>query len=173
MNKRARVRDRLQGACAGLVIIGGALIALGSQWRFTTQDDLFSTRFAGGSGRAIISPGPLPVRQVSFSSWALVTLVLCALVVISLAAEAAAARPRRGAVLWSLLFIASLQAEFVAYIGMWTSGTSLSVDSGYFLVATGCGLVAFASGLWIVALRRSHPQRRLALNPRRSLNSAI
>lgn len=170
---KARVSDRLQRACAGLVILGGALIALGSQWRFTTQDHFASTRSFGAGGRAAYSPGPPPIRQASLSSWVLLTLVLGALIVISLAIDAASARPRREPVLRAVLLIALLETWCVAYLGAWTSGTSLSLGSGFALTAAGCVLVALLSAAWIVALRRGQPHSRPARNPRRSLESAM
>lgn len=142
-----------------LTLLGGILIAVGSQWRFTASNQTFSSRPSGPTGPTAITAALSPsLRQVSLSSWALLTLIVGAIVLCSLAADAAIARPSRESVGWGMLLIASLLSVFVGYVGLWTEGTTLSVGIGYPLAAAGCALVIVGSALWTNALHR----RRLA-----------
>jgi len=143
-----------------LALLGGVLIAVGSLWRFTASNQILSSpsgRIRPIGPTAITSVGPL-LRQASFSSWALLILIVGAIVLCSLAADAAIARPSRESVGWGLLLIASLLSVYVGGVGLWTEGSTLSAGIGYPLAAAGCALVIVGSALWTNALHR----RRLA-----------
>ena len=137
-----------------LILAGGILIAFGSQWRFVASNQYFSSRFSGPTGRTEITAALSPsLRQVSLSSWVLLTLVVGAIVLSSLAADAAIARPSRESVGWGMLLISCLLGAFVGYVGLWTEGTTMSVGTGFSLAAAGCALVVLGSALWTFALR--------------------
>lgn len=151
-------RRRVPVLATALAFVGGVLIALGSQWRFTSTVRL-SGRSAGAKGHATIDPASLAsLRQVSLTTWATLALVIGAILLISLAADAAAARPRRRSVGWALLAIGSIVAAWVGLIGIWTSGTTLSLGVGYLLAAAGCGLVLLGAWGWISTTAPTRPR---------------
>jgi hypothetical protein len=140
---------------ANLAVAGGILIAFGSQWNFAASNQYFSLKLSGPMGRTVMTAASSPpLRQVSLSSWVLLTLVVGAIVLTSLGADAAIARPSRESVGWGMLLISSLLGAYVAYVGLWTEGTTLSVGTGFSLAAAGCALVIVSSALWTNALRR-------------------
>jgi hypothetical protein len=147
-----------------LAIVGSALVALGSVWRFGIQNGPFWNPVSQ-SGNSIIEGVP-PARYVSLSSWVTIALVVSGLLAFALAAEAAATRHRQRPIIWSLLVIATLQAVAVVAVGVWSSGTTLSPGSGYYLVAAGSGLVLVASTCLLLGSRVDQYGRRSTVNPR-------
>lgn len=152
---------------AGLALGGGTLIALGSRWHFTEEAVFSSTRFAGAKEHVMMTSS-VPPRQLGPSTRVLPALLVGAILLMSLAADMAIARPPRRSVGWALLTIGGLIAACVAVVGASARGTTTSVGDGYVLAAAGCVLVLLGACTW-VAVARPSPQRSAIGAPRPSM----
>jgi hypothetical protein len=101
-------------------------------------------------------------HQGPLSSWVLIVLLIGGILLMSLAAEAATARPLRESLGWGLFLIAWLPVAYLAYVDARTSTSSWSVGLGYELAGAGCVCAVLGSSLWILAVRRQLPRRSLS-----------
>jgi high-affinity Fe2+/Pb2+ permease len=85
----------------------------------------------------------------------LISLFVASILLMSLAAELATARPAREPIAWGLLLLAVLIAVCLAVVG--TRVGDLGI--GDQLAEAGCLCAILGSGLWISSVRRLRPQR--------------
>lgn len=139
-------------ACVALV--GGVLIAAGSEWKFAVTNQPLTSAPSGRFGHTAITTTLVhSLRHASLSTWMLLALVVGAVVVSSLAADAAGARPARASLGWAMLCISVVLGAYVACLGVWLQGTTLSLGTGFLLASAGCVLVTVGATLWLTASR--------------------
>jgi hypothetical protein len=95
-----------------------------------------------------------PAHLFQLSSWVLLVLLIGAILLMSLAAEVATARPRRESIGWGLLLIAAMLGAYLVVVGTSTSGTTSSLGLGFRLAGAGCACALLGSSLWTLDVRR-------------------
>ncbi len=155
-------------ALAGVVALGGVLIAAGSQW------DLVRDYVSGPPGVVhphlhVVTPQFSASRiALNVSIWIPIALLLCGIILASLGFDVGSEMPRRVRLGWTLFLIACVATACATAVGMSVIHTATSLGPGFALVACGCvlGLVGSALWCWSVSLQslRQQPQgTRVAL----------
>jgi hypothetical protein len=163
MSIRSRVVLRPADVLACLTLLGGVLIAWGSQWRFTSIASVSQSHLVGVKGPTTMAIGPgSPAHLFQLSSWVLLVLLIGAILLMSLAAEVATARLRRESIGWGLLLIATMLGAYLVVVATSTSGTTSSLGLGFRLAGAGCACALLGSSLWTLDVRRHLPRERLS-----------
>jgi hypothetical protein len=138
-----------QRVLEAVVAAGGVLLIVGSQWHLVTDYVVGAT--AGRNSRIptmLTSQLTASRSPLWVSEWIPLFLLICGIVISSIAFDAVSARHRRAAVGPPTFVIAFAAAVCLAALGLRLLGASTAVGPGFALSALGALLGVVAASVW-------------------------
>jgi hypothetical protein len=155
-----RTLDRVP---AGVVALGGLLIAVGSQLHLVSDYVRGSSGTIGFHSPVILTrllPGTRLPLVLSY--WIPLFLLLCGIVLASLGFDAVTTLPRRAAFGRSIFIVALVATACTFALGVRLLDSTTSAGPGYFVAFAGCVFGLVGSSLWSRPPWSNGPRRRIS-----------